>query len=186
MLADPTSRVRVAQWIVDEASISVGYHRRHDTTSLLVSGAMNDNVAINEIAKYLGVAVIAGASPADGRLPTHIAKVQGSRAYILLGLLTNELTGLKALEARAALSFFPPSGIIKGKVTTDVYMQSVWRQFAKDSVEVWNRKRRIKLSPLEMEEIVEAWIANRTGRARRGLKKDGRAQVAEVSISATR
>jgi hypothetical protein len=151
----------------------------------MLEGAMNDNGAMEAIAKETEVAIISGAVPASGRLPTHIIEVQGARAYSLLGLVSEELTGLKALEAKAALAFFPPSGIVKGKLTTDVYMGTVWRQFARESAEVWNRKRRSKLSSLEVDEMVEAWILNRTARARRGLSEHWRAKSGPDSTSAT-
>src|SRR5208283_4454067 len=35
LLCDPIGRVRVAQWIVDEASITVAYNLRFNTTSLM-------------------------------------------------------------------------------------------------------------------------------------------------------
>ncbi len=145
---------------------------------------MNDYSAMEVIANELWTTIISGAAPPRGRLPTHVIKVQGARAYSLLGLLSKELTGLKALEGRAALDFFPPSGIVKGKLTTDIFMATVWMQFARQSVEVWNSKRRKKLSPLQIEDMIEAWTLNRTARARRGLNQDGGARVQTVSISA--
>jgi hypothetical protein len=181
LLSDPTSRVRVAQWIVDEASISVAYNLRFGTSSPMVVGAMNDTAAMQVIAKQLGVTVISGAVPQKGRLPTHIVKVQGARAYSLLGVLSTELTGLKALEAEAALAFFPPTGIVKGKLTTDVYMGAVWRRFARESAEVWNANRKRKLSQLQIDEMVEAWVLNRTARARRGLSRDSPSKPLAVS-----
>jgi hypothetical protein len=184
-LSDSTSRVRVAQWIVDEASISIAYSLRFDTSSLMVVGAMNDSAAMDIIAKQLGVRVVSGAVPPSGRLPTHILRVQGARACSLLGILSNELTGLKALEAEAALAFFPPSGLVKGKVTTDAYMGSVWRRFARESAELWNARRRSKLSQLQIDEIVDAWVLNRTGRARRGIGERKQARALPVSTSAT-
>jgi len=146
----------------------------------MLEGAMNDNGAMEAIAQELGITTISGAAPAMGRLPTHILKVQGVRAYSLLGLVSKELIGLKALEASAALTFFPPSGIVKGKVTTDEYMGRVWRQFARESAEVWNRKRRSKLSPAQIQEMIEAWILNRTARARRGLIQHDTTEVQAV------
>jgi len=185
LLSDLAARVRVAQWIMDEASISVAYNSRYDTSSLMVVGAMNDDSAMKVIAEQLGVKVIPGAAPPLGRLPTHIVKLQGARAYGLLEILSKELTGLKALEASAALRYFTTSGIVKGKLTTDVYMGTVWRQFARQSVEGWNRKRRNKLSPLQISEMVEMWIQNRTARARRGLGQLKPAEVQVVPTSAT-
>jgi len=113
-LSESESRVRIAQWIMDEASITVAYDLRSDSTSLMVAGAMNDHMVLEPISKGLGVAIVSGAAPAKGRLPMHIVRVQGARAYSLLCLLSKELTGLKALEAKAALAYFPPSGFVKG------------------------------------------------------------------------
>ncbi len=127
--------------------------------------------AIDAIAKELRVNVVSGAAPTKARLPTHIISLQGARAYSLLSIVSEELTGLKALEAKAALEFFPPSGTMKGKITTDVYLATAWRDYAMRSVVAWNRKRRTKLSPSQIQDIVEAWILNRTARARRGLAR---------------
>lgn len=185
LLTDPSIRVRIAQWIVDEASITVAHSLRYDTTSLLVVGAMNDYGAMEAIATELGATIMSGPSPKKARLPTHVIKVQGVRAYSLLGLLSMDLTGLKALEAKAALSFFAPSGIVKGKLTTDVFMTDVWRQFARRSAEAWNKKRRVKLTSQQIEDLIEAWIQNRTARARRGLYRGKPANVQDIPTSAT-
>lgn len=184
LLSTPAARARVAQWISDEASITVAHSRQSGRTSLMVEGAMNDDGAIDVIAEQLGARVISGATPPKGRLPTHIVKLQGVRAYCLLSLLSDDLKGLKALESRAALSFFPSSGVIRGKLTTDVYMGTVWRQFARQSVEAWNERRRTKLSQTQLDDMVEAWIQNRTARARRGLDKRELANAGTVSTSA--
>jgi|GEM_PF-2082159 hypothetical protein len=185
LLAEAISRTRIAQWIVDEASISVAYNSRTNSTSLLVIGAMNDTGAMEFIAQILSVKLCAGAKPKEGRLPTHILRVQGMKAYCLLGLIMEELTGLKALEAKAALAFFPPVGFIKGKLTTDVYMVGVWRQFATESIDVWNAKRRNKLSPQQLDDLVEAWMRNRTARAKRGISQPGRLEAPALITSAT-
>jgi hypothetical protein len=172
ILADPVVRARIAQWIVDEASISIAYNARFDTSTLIVVGAMNDSRAMGLIADVLEVAVTPGAEPQEGRLPMHIVKVQGARAYCLLRMLSEELIGLKALEAEAALSFFPKTGVVKGKVTTDLYMNNAWREFATESVEKWNKKKRIARSSERERSIVEAWMKNRMSRARRGLGRE--------------
>jgi translation initiation factor 1 (eIF-1/SUI1) len=185
LLSEKVVRTRVAQWIVDEASISIAYNSRTGTTSLMLAGAMNDDSAMDAIAQALDVRVGSGATPPKGRLPMHTIRIQGPKAYGLLGLVLKELTGLKAMEAKVALSFFPPSGIVKGKLTTDVYMGTVWRQFARESVEEWNRRRRKKLSLVQIEEIVEAWILNRTARARRGLIQHYPTEVQAVSSLGT-
>ena len=174
LLADAVLRTRIAQWIVDEASISVAYNSRTNSTALLVVGAMNDISAMESIAQILSVKLCAGTKPQEGRLPMHILRVQGMKAYCLLGLIMEELTGLKALEGEAALAFFPPVGFMKGKLTTDVYMVGVWRQFARQSIDVWNAKRRNKLSPQQLDDLVEAWMRNRTTRAKRGTGQPGR------------
>lgn len=183
LLSDSTVRMRVAQWIVDEASITVAYNLRFDTTSIMVEGATNDNGALEAISEGMGVGVISGATPPKGHLPTHIVKVQGARAYGLLEILSKELTGLKAREAEAAIEFFPASGIVKGKVTTDVYMAAVWRKFASESTTLWNTRRRVKLSPARIDEIVDAWVLNRTARARRGLEGDNPTRAESTSAT---
>jgi hypothetical protein len=172
-------------WIVDEAAISVAFSLRANTTSLLIAGAMNDYRAIAAISSELGVSIGSGGAPAEERLPMHVLRVQGARAYSILTLLSTELTGLKALEASAALAYFPPSGIVKGKLTTDVFMTPIWRQFARQSVETWNSKRSNKLTTIQLEKIVEAWVLNRTARARRGLTQKGIRTPLEASTSAT-
>jgi len=184
LLSEPEARIRVAQWIADEGSISVAYDCRVDSTSLLVAGAMNDDAVVDAIAQVMAVRVAPGPIPTSGRLPMHIIRVQGPKAYGLLHEVGEHLTGLKALEAKAALSFFPSSGRVKGRLTTDTYMNTAWSQFARQCVETWNRKRKSKLSSNQTEEIIEAWIANRTNRARRGLtSKDSR--MSERAASAT-
>lgn len=185
LLTEVVKRTRIAQWIVDEASISVAYNSRTDSTSLLVAGAMNDVSAMESIAQILSVNLCVGTKPQEGRLPTHILRVQGMKAYSLLGLIMEELTGLKALEAKAALAFFPPGGFIKGKLTTDVYMVGAWRQFARQSTDVWNAKRRTKLSEQQLDDLVEAWILNRITRARRGISQPQPLDAAASTTSAT-
>ncbi|MGD0638382.1 MAG: hypothetical protein ABSA72_10135 [Nitrososphaerales archaeon] len=184
LLSDPSIRARIAQWIVDEASITVAHSRRYGTTSLLVVGAMNDYRAMEVIAGALGATIMSGPSPKKARLPTHVIKIQGVRAYSLLGLLSRELTGLKALEAKAALSYFTPSGIVKGKLTTEVFMGEVWREFATQSAETWNKKRRMKLTSQQIEEMIQAWIQNRIDRARRGLERRKPLNTQDVFTSA--
>jgi hypothetical protein len=78
LLSEPVARIKVAQWIADEGSISVAYDCRSDSTSLLVAGAMNDNAAVEAIAQVVAVRVAPGPVPISGRLPMH--PHQGSRA----------------------------------------------------------------------------------------------------------
>jgi hypothetical protein len=169
---DSAAKMKIARWIVDEGSITQVYNLRTNSSSLLVAGAMNDYGAIQPVARALGITTQSCSIPQKGRLPMHSIRVQGAKAYALLGLLAEELVGLKAGEARAALSFFPACGLVKDKVTTDVYMGEVWREFARESVEAWNEKKRNKLTPRQVDDIVEAWVLNRTARARRGLSRD--------------
>jgi len=175
----------VAQWIVDEASITVAYNRRFDTTSLMVIGAMYDSKTMELIAQDLDVKVFSGTEPIFSRLPTHVIKVQGPKAYSLLGILSRELSGLKASEAKVVLTFFPTSGLLRGKVTTDQFMESVWKEFAIECVESWNRRRKDKKAPDQLQGIIDAWIHNRVARARRGLTKKSQAEITAVPTSAT-
>lgn len=113
LLSEHSARVRVAQWIVDEASISIALNKRMNTSSLILIGAINDDSAMEEIAEILAASIYSGTNPMNGRLPTHVLKIQGAKAYGILRLVSGELLGLKALEAKAARAFFPPSGIAK-------------------------------------------------------------------------
>ncbi|HEV2226614.1 MAG TPA: hypothetical protein VGR56_07410 [Nitrososphaerales archaeon] len=92
-----------------------------------------------------------------------------AKAYALLENLLPYMAGLKLLEARAALSFFPRSGIVSGRHTTDEFMGQIWREFAISSLEKWNARRRKKLTDSELANMAKTWLEGRIRRARRAI-----------------
>ena len=166
-LEDQRDRIRVAQWLVDEGSVSATYSHRSDYTSLLVCGSMNDSDAISVISSILQTPSTCSRSGRITALPLLGIRVVSAKAHALLEILLPEMKGLKAMEARAAISFFPPSGIVPGRHTTDEFMLSVWRNFAIDTLKSWNQKRRQKLSDYEMANMARTWVEGRIRRARR-------------------
>lgn len=166
-LEDRSDRIRVAQWIVDEGTVGLTYFARTDYTSLLVCGSMNDCDAIRAISSILQTPSVCSKSGHLTTLPLQGVRMLSSKAYVLLEILLPEMQGLKAMEARAALSFFPRTGIITGRHTTDEFMVPVWEEFARSSLKSWNAKRRQKLANDELEIRVRAWVEGRIRRARR-------------------
>jgi hypothetical protein len=77
------------------------------------------------------------------------------------------LVGLKAMEARAALKFFPPSGLLRGRHTTDEFLTHVWEEFAIHTLHEWNSRRISKLSDHALENYARGWVEGRIRRARR-------------------
>ncbi|HEV2138164.1 MAG TPA: hypothetical protein VGR53_04930 [Nitrososphaerales archaeon] len=166
-LENRSDRIRVAQWVVDEGTVGVTYFARGDYTSLLVCGSMNDCDAIGDISSILQTPTLCTKSGHLTTLPLQGVRMLSSKAYVLLEILLPELQGLKAMEARAALSFFPRTGIVLGRHTTDEFMASVWEEFARKSLISWNAKRRQKLANDELETRVRSWVEGRIRRARR-------------------
>ena len=157
----------VAQWLMDEGSVSVGYFIRSDYTVLIVCGSMNDYAVLARISSILGVPITSSSLPSDATLPTGAVRVQGPKGYALLQTILPRLVGLKALEAQAALDFFPSTGRIKGRHTTDEFLVPVWERFAADTLSGWNSRRRVKTGQEEIERLAAAWVEGRIRRARR-------------------
>jgi hypothetical protein len=166
-LVDRSDRIRVAQWIMDEGTVGVTYFPRNDTTSLLVCGNMNDCDAIRVISSILQMPPVCTRSSRLATLPLQGVRMPSSKAYVLLEILLAEMQGLKAMEARAALSFFPRTGIISGRHTTDEFMVPVWKEFAINTLRSWSARRRQKLSEVEMKDMAREWVEGRIRRARR-------------------
>ncbi|HEV2226300.1 MAG TPA: hypothetical protein VGR56_05785, partial [Nitrososphaerales archaeon] len=160
-------RDRVAQWLMDEGSVTVSYFVRPDYTILIVCGSMNDYVVLSRISSILGVPITSSRVPSATILPVGAVRVQGARAYALLETLLPHLAGLKASEAKAALAFFPQTGRITGRHTTDEFLVSVWKEFAVSSLKSWNARRRRKLSDDELVNLSRTWVEGRIRRARR-------------------
>ena len=165
---------RTAQWLMDEGSVSVAYSPRTDHTILLVCGSMNDYAVLSKIGEILGVQITSSNAPAVTTLPMGAVRVQGPRAYATLRLLRPRLMGLKGMEADEALRFFPPSGGVGGRHTTDEFLTKTWRDYAKGCYSEWNKRRRIKSSRDDMERLAAAWVEGRIRRARRFIDRPPR------------
>jgi len=94
-----------------------------------------------------------------------------AKAYALLETILPHMFGLKAMEAKAALSFFPRSGTLNGRHTTDEFLLPVWKEFAITSLKAWSVGRRRPLSAEEINKRAEAWVEGRISRARRFLDR---------------
>ena len=170
-LKSEPDRIRVAQWVTDEGSVGVTYHPKTDTTVLLVCGEMNDYEAINSISSILRTPCDGIRSPQPTVLPLLGVRMISAKAYALLEILLPYMYGLKAMEARAALAFFPRYGTLKGRHTSDEFLTDVWREFALRSVSHWNEVRDEKLSAGEVQAFADAWVNGRIRRARRFLER---------------
>lgn len=166
-LARAEDQELIAQWLMDEGSVSVAYYRRTDRTILLVCGSMNDYDVLSRISVVLGAPITSSRSPSLTILPMGAVRVQGARAFALLEVLIPRLVGLKAMEAAAALKFFPPSGLVKGRHTTDEFLATVWRQYARKCLFEWNSRRQVKVGDDELEKWARSWVEGRIRRARR-------------------
>jgi len=162
-------RSMVSQWLMDEGSVSVCYSRQYDSTQLLVCGSMNDYEVLSRISEVLRVAISSSKSPSLTTLPMGAIRVQSARAYALLEVLLPNLVGLKAKEATAALAFFPPSGKMAGRHTTDEFLFHVWKTYALKTLLEWNSRRRVKISQEEIESRGTSWLESRIARSRRFL-----------------
>jgi hypothetical protein len=169
-LANPSDRIRVAQWITDECSVGVTYSNQADYTTLLVGGSMNDPDALSVISSILEAKCSCSKSAQMTTLPLLGLRMVSAKACALLELLLPEMQGLKAMEARAALSYFPRTGTLPGRHTSDEFMIPVWKEFAMNSLRSWNARRRQKLSEDQMKEMARAWVERRIRRARRFIE----------------
>jgi len=166
-LSTNVKQMAMAQWLMDEGSVSVCYFGRTDQTILLACGSMNDHAVLSRIASLLNVAVSSSKNPSGRTLPMGAVRVQGARAYALLQLILPFLEGLKAMEARAALGFFPPAGKVGGRHTTDEFLLPIWEAFAIESLRSWNSHRIVKESSSYLEDMARTWVEGRVRRARR-------------------
>ena len=160
-------RIRVAQWVTDEGSVGVTFMSRMDYTAMLVCGGMNDNDAILAISSILQTPFNCSRSGKSGTLPMLGVRMVSAKAYALLTILLPYMSGLRALEGKAALAFFPPSGTLRGRHTTDEFLIPVWREFADASLKSWNAKRRQSLPDNELKAMARDWVNGRIRRARR-------------------
>jgi hypothetical protein len=168
-LSNEGDRRVVAQWIMDEGSISVAYFSRGDYTILIVCGSMNDYSVLALLSKILEVSITSSKSPSPTTLPMGAIRVQSARAYALLGELPPDLHGLKGQEARAALEFFPPSGLLRGRHTTDEFLLPAWKGFSMKTMFEWNSRRRVKTREDRLTQLADISVNARVRRARRFL-----------------
>ena len=170
VLASQSDRIRVAQWVMDEGSVGVTHSSRNDLTSLLVGGGMNDFDAIRAISAILRTPYCSTRTSHSIALPMLGFQIRSAKAYALLETILPHMYGLKAMEARAALSFFPRTGTLKGRYTTDEFLLPVWEEFAITSLRAWSARRRKPLSSEEIQRRAKAWVEGRIRRARRFLE----------------
>jgi hypothetical protein len=166
-LANPLDRVRVAQWICDEGTISTSFDAVNHSTYLTVGGSMVDGYVMQEIGRIIHERANNETTRLHpGWLPMRYLRIHSAEAYALLSEVYNELLGLKKLEAEAALGYFPPWGYVKGRHTTDEFMAQAWRQFAEFSVLRWNEMRKVPLARDKLGQAMESWFRLRIRRSR--------------------
>lgn len=159
-------RVRIAQWLCDEGWISTIYDSKTDATYLIVGGDMTDVDVLNAIAGILHENVTRDRMARYGWLPVSAVRVRTAEAYALLQALREELVGLKKMEAEAALRFFPPSGVLRGRHSTDEFMFPVWLTFAKRVIAEWDKKGSFPLTREERAGILDSWLGMRLRKGR--------------------
>lgn len=157
----------VAQWLMDEGSVSVAFFKRGNYTILIVCGSMNDYHVLSVLSVILETPITSSKAPGATTLPMGALRVHSARAYALLGILEPRLVGLKAMETRAALHFFPPSGLLRGRHTTDEFLVPIWKDYALQTLIAWNSRRRVKLDQQDLEKRATQWVTGRIKRARR-------------------
>jgi hypothetical protein len=168
-LSAETDKCKVSQWLMDEGSVSVAYFAKSDHTILLVCGSMNDFEVLSSISEIVDTKITSSKAPGPKTLPIGAIRVQSARAYALLDAILPHLVGLKAKEAEAALKFFPPSGLRRGRHTTDEFLFVVWKEFSLNAIHEWNKMRKVKISEEEINERARIWVESRIRRARRFL-----------------
>ncbi len=166
-LTNETDKVRVAQWIMDEGSISLAYHTKLRTTCLIVIGSMNDDSVLSAVARILGATITSSKPPRPGILPMEAIRVQSAKAYALLEVVQKYLIGLKHMEADIVLGTFPRSGVFKGKRTTDEFFANIWEEFSCNTLKIWNSRRQKPITKHALKEMADIWLKRRVSRARR-------------------
>jgi len=170
LVSDLERQDRLAQWLMDEGSVTVAYFAQSNDTVLVVCGSMNDYAVLSKISEILGSPITSSGVPSTQSLPGGAVRVEGARAYALLQVVLPRLLGLKKSEAEAALAFFPNTGRMKGRHTTDEFFLLLWKQYAIDTLRQWNSRRRAKRSDDELQDLAKTWVEGRIRRARRFLR----------------
>ena len=123
---------------------------------------MNDYAVLSRFARILGTPITSSKAPGPTTLPMGAIRVQSARAHALLRVLTTCLVGLKALEAKAALASFPPSGRLKGRHTTEGFLAPIWKSYAMDCLNEWNERRRVGIAREEIRRQADEWVAGKS------------------------
>ena len=166
LLSDVKDRVRIAQWLCDEGTISTSYDLG-DNTYLAVGGSMVDGYVLEEIGRIVNERVNnLTKSPRLGWMPMRYVRLHSAEAYSLLSCIRSELLGLKQFEAEAALRYFPPCGYVHGRHSTDEFMLAAWRKYAQGVVSGWNVMKKVPLAVGEVNKMIESWIDSRVRRSR--------------------
>ena len=174
-------RTRVAQWLCDEGVISTTYDSKNNNTYLVVGGAMVDDHVLEEIGRILHERVNNQTKdPKPGCLPLKYVRIHSAEAYSLLDCIVNELLGLKRFEAESVIGYFPPSGIVKGRHSTDEFMFDAWVQYAEEIVSRWAKSNRTAVSDVVAKSVVRSWLSSRVARARYFRKDDPENQMKQT------
>ena len=166
-LANGEDRVRVAQWIIDEGSITVSYISQQDCTYIGVRGSMIDNDVMQTVGSILGARVVSSNHLSPRSLPHHSLRLYGACALALLECIRSDLRGLKRAEADAAIEFFRPKGFVPGRHPTYQFLLDTWTSFADMTLEAWNARKLVPLEADQISIIKEAWMKMRISKSRR-------------------
>lgn len=124
---------------------------------------MTDTYVLREIARLIHERVNNQTKkPRSGWMPLAYVRVHSAEAYAMLGAIRKDLLGLKRLEAESALNYFPQSGYVKGRHSTDEFMRGAWREYSKRVISDWNERSGNRVTEDEEQELVRAWIATRS------------------------
>src|SRR6266852_1947627 len=77
LLSEEADRIRIAQWIMDEGCVSVSYHTKLQTSSLIVMGSMNNVETLSVVADILQSRITSSKLPGLGTLPMQGIRLQG-------------------------------------------------------------------------------------------------------------
>ncbi len=143
---------------------------------------MNDYAVLSRVSAAVRAGIVSSKLPEPTILPMGAIRVQSAKVYALLQVLENHLIGLKATETTEALRFFPLSGVVRGRHTTDEFLEPVWKQFALETLYQWNSRRRVKSPSWALEELARTWVEGRVRRARRFVGASPAASYCEAGL----
>lgn len=166
-LCDETDVKRIAQWLMDEGSVSLAHFARGNCTELIVCGSMNNYSVLSLISTLLEAPIASSRASSATTLPMGAVKVTGARAYALLKILKAHLVGLK--RGRLWSFSHPQEDSEEDTLLTNSYAPcgKTWRK----SLLEWNSRRKVKMPQQEIDERAGAWLEGRIRRARRFLDR---------------